>query len=587
MDWTKLKLTVIIFLTGLFIPAAVFAVLLTPPEIPVLFYGTVRINNSDAPIGTVISFRQKINNNEIVRTTVSQAGKYLAETPCQEYIDAEILIKVNNLISKESQCVNVMNVPSVNLDLNLDMADIAIDGATDEINIPASIGDETKVTIIFTATSTVGGNTTATTSASGLVLTRDSANPQNKFVVTFPPNTVITGPSSWDGTMSAPQVSSINIPLPDEAGKINQTEEVINIGFSGTVLTFDKPVKILFPQMAGKKIGFSRAGADFTEIINICPENNGNSLTGGVTECKFNSGADLIVWTKHFTSFVVYSQSAKPTAVNYGGGAFVAPTPCAEVVYNGWQESCVNNIQYRNVIASSPANCVLTSAQRQDAQRPCGLPSSAPPQVLGLKIATSTEQFLPAIQNEAIIISAAQIEPLLYALTQTRDLAREKKASVAVSILAAKMSGIQLKHWLALTNFIAYGTPSTAVLGIGERAGALNSYKAAFGSLPANAKQWEDVIKIANGRWPTQQSFAAEAKAKLTFKQIYGREVNTNNQNDNAAVTIMAYGLRPSARNLISEKTAIITFKYFFKRAPVSASDWDAARAIAYSGAKR
>ena len=60
-----------------------------------------------------------------------------------------------------------------------------------------------------------------------------------------------------------------------------------------------------------------------------------------------------------------------------------------------------------------------------------------------------------------------------------------------------------------------------------------------------------------------------------------------DNQNDNAAVTVMAYGLRPSNRNLNSEKAAILAFKYFIKHAPVSAIDWDTVRAIAYSGAKR
>ena len=60
-----------------------------------------------------------------------------------------------------------------------------------------------------------------------------------------------------------------------------------------------------------------------------------------------------------------------------------------------------------------------------------------------------------------------------------------------------------------------------------------------------------------------------------------------DNPNDNAAVTVMAYGLRPVDRNIDSEKHAIIIFKNIFKHNPVSAADWDAARAIAYSGAAR
>jgi hypothetical protein len=60
-----------------------------------------------------------------------------------------------------------------------------------------------------------------------------------------------------------------------------------------------------------------------------------------------------------------------------------------------------------------------------------------------------------------------------------------------------------------------------------------------------------------------------------------------NNANDNAAVTIMAYGLRPAGRNLNSEKAAILSFKYIYKKNPITAEEWDVVRAIAYSGAKR
>jgi len=57
--------------------------------------------------------------------------------------------------------------------------------------------------------------------------------------------------------------------------------------------------------------------------------------------------------------------------------------------------------------------------------------------------------------------------------------------------------------------------------------------------------------------------------------------------NDNAAVTVISYGLRPGNRNMNSEKAAIKSFKAIYGHAPVSAVAWDIVRAIAYSGAKR
>lgn len=138
-----------------------------------------------------------------------------------------------------------------------------------------------------------------------------------------------------------------------------------------------------------------------------------------------------------------------------------------------------------------------------------------------------------------------------------------------------------------IANFIQFGTPTTLILGAGERAGSVSSFNFAFKRLPVSALDWQDVIKISNGRWTTQRSATAEANAKINFKKIYLREANMNQVNDNAAVNIMAYGLRPAQRNVKSEKVAILSFKYIFKKSPVSAEEWDIIRAIAYSGAKR
>jgi hypothetical protein len=139
----------------------------------------------------------------------------------------------------------------------------------------------------------------------------------------------------------------------------------------------------------------------------------------------------------------------------------------------------------------------------------------------------------------------------------------------------------------ARTNFVNYGTPTTKILGAGERAGVVNSYKAAFGKIPATEAEWSDVIKIGNGRWPTARSAASEEKAAAEFKKVYKRSPNMQQANDNAAVTVISYGLRPSARNTNSEKAAIKSFKAIYGHAPVSATAWDIVRAIAYSGATR
>ena len=100
--------------------------------------------------------------------------------------------------------------------------------------------------------------------------------------------------------------------------------------------------------------------------------------------------------------------------------------------------------------------------------------------------------------------------------------------------------------------------------------------------------EWQDIIKISNGRWPDERNMESESEASDTFfSAIYQRKPDMNNPNDNAAVTVIAYGLRPAERNMESEKNAIKIYRSIFKKGPISAVEWDLVRAIAYSGATR
>lgn len=138
-----------------------------------------------------------------------------------------------------------------------------------------------------------------------------------------------------------------------------------------------------------------------------------------------------------------------------------------------------------------------------------------------------------------------------------------------------------------ITNFVAVGTQTTLKLGAGERAGVVNSFREAFGREPDQEEDWADVVKIANGRFPSNRNLAREEDVRATFVRIYRRVPNLGNPNDAAAMMTMAYGMRPEPRNVAAEQSGIRLFKRIFGRPPTTASDWDAVRAIAYSGATR
>ena len=162
-----------------------------------------------------------------------------------------------------------------------------------------------------------------------------SANANNANVA-IPASTVVTSASTtWDGVIAAPTVTTVT--LPETSGQTTTLSTAIEVGFAGAKLSFDKAVRILLPGQAGKKAGFVRDGIAFTEITAVCAADNQATGDGLAPdgECKIDVGADLVIWTKHFTTFATYTQTVIPPVVvppsgggggGGGGGILVQPS---------------------------------------------------------------------------------------------------------------------------------------------------------------------------------------------------------------------------------------------------------------------
>ena len=210
---------------------------------------------------------------------------------------------------------------------------------------------------------------------------------------------------------------------------------------------------------------------------------------------------------------------------------------------------------------------------------------SPQPQLSRVNTVAPKDRRLKQISNESAVILKKGVSFYNIIKSSGIDAKKEgmkKYTQAIVSDVALAADAVE-----SINNFIVYGTKSTNVLGAGERAGVINSYKTAFETLPTTQEGWEDVLKISNGRWPSQRSEVAEAKGAVEFEKIYKRKPDADNERDEAALVLMAYGLRPAERNLESEKVAINIFRNIYKINPTEAADWDIVRAIAYSGASR
>ena len=123
------------------------------------------------------------------------------------------------------------------------------------------------------------------------------------------PASTLTSDISWNGIINAPNIASTT--LADTVDESRTVATAIEVGTTGS-LTFDRGVRIMIPRFAGKRVGVLK-DTTFTEISSVCADDSqssGDALPGG-GDCKTDVGSDLVVWTKHFSTFVAFTASAK------------------------------------------------------------------------------------------------------------------------------------------------------------------------------------------------------------------------------------------------------------------------------------
>jgi len=161
-----------------------------------------------------------------------------------------------------------------------------------------------------------------------------SAN-ANNATVAIPASTVVTSADiTWDGVIATPTVTTVT--LPETSDETNTLSTAIEVGFTGAKLTFDKAVRILLPNQAGKKVGYVRTGITFTEITNICGADDQATGDALIAEgdCKIDVGSDLVIWTKHFTSFATYSTTSNGSgsSSNSSGSSIIIVAPIIPII---------------------------------------------------------------------------------------------------------------------------------------------------------------------------------------------------------------------------------------------------------------
>lgn len=182
-----------------------------------------------------------------------------------------------------------------------DTVSITIDPAVKDAKIQLGAPQETTNTKEIQVAGTLSFKTATGAVAGGPTIS-----------VEMPAGIKISTPKSngWDGTIGLPSIT-------ETAGST-----ALEIGLPDMALTFDKPVRIVLPGMAGKKAQWSRGGTvqEITTVVTAnTPEAIAAAFVGGAKEAKMDLGQDMVIWTLHFTEFKAYTPAPVDNGGNTGG----------------------------------------------------------------------------------------------------------------------------------------------------------------------------------------------------------------------------------------------------------------------------
>ncbi len=163
--------------------------------------------------------------------------------------------------------------------------------------------------------STIGQDITSDENGTNATINEETNLSAENVIVNLPSGIIISGNSTWDGTINSPVITdttSVNI---SASGLERSISKVVEVGFSGVKLTFDKAVKIVISGESGKKVGYSDEGKFV--LIPLCNfEINETNLPDG-GDCYYDdtTNNEIVLWTKHFTQFITFDEndSTSPT----------------------------------------------------------------------------------------------------------------------------------------------------------------------------------------------------------------------------------------------------------------------------------
>jgi GH43 family beta-xylosidase len=280
---------------------------------------SIRVVKADGSPAAVIASPTSDANGSFTGSFTIPAGMtagilYGSATAGSRQAIANVLVVPAGTAYKEPEAIEstTVTVSGANKSLAITSQSLAM-AAPIDVTVPASASGATiSVTQLIYAPS---GGTVTTAALPALNVSTVTSISSSPVSVTIPQGTTISTPVSgnWDGTIHLPQVLANHsvTPTPD-TGKTAAVDAVIEVGFGDVPLTLSKAARLVIPGAAGKDAAYVR-GPSFTKItgkISLDTQAAADAEIAAGGDAAIDVGPDKVIWTKHFTRFVVYTQTA-------------------------------------------------------------------------------------------------------------------------------------------------------------------------------------------------------------------------------------------------------------------------------------
>jgi hypothetical protein len=290
-----------------------------------------------------------VNNVNIIwdstdNSTVNSTDGAVTRPEVDTEVTITAILTSNAITGTKTFLLTVKQRPAVadaggKVEVSTDDTEIMIDTSNADsissISVPSTVAEDEIVTLNLKALKT-GNNITLGSNVLNLSRATDTVT----YDVVIPAGTVISGSDTWNGLISLPAIKAISeVTATATSGFTVSTDKVIEVGAT-TPLNFTKAVTLTIPGMASSKAGYTDADGIFHTIpsCTVDQANDPSSELPVAGDCYTTSGSDLIIYTKHFTKFAAYTETAIPEAPpeengggGGGGGSYVRPKPVEEV----------------------------------------------------------------------------------------------------------------------------------------------------------------------------------------------------------------------------------------------------------------